>query len=166
MVKDVMLGDMNIPKPDEEINEKNEKGKILIKSAVLNKMAFAELILSIDVRSKSSKIIFSIIKGCKIRDYTVWNSSLVWDKLKEKFDPVSPPSFVKTERAFRQSKLEREEDPEIWINNVEELQLKLDEMDSHMTDSQFMVQVLNSLTNDYEFQVVLMENALVTKKTR
>jgi hypothetical protein len=30
-------------------------------------------------------------------------------------------------------------------------------MDSHVTDSQFIVQVLNNLTNDYKLQMVLME---------
>jgi hypothetical protein len=34
-------------------------------------------------------------------------------KFKKKFDPIAAPSLVKTERAFRQSKLEKGENPEI-----------------------------------------------------
>jgi hypothetical protein len=45
--------------------------------------------------------VFSIIKGCKSRDYTDGNSALAWDKLKEKFDLVSDPSLIKTGRVFR-----------------------------------------------------------------
>jgi hypothetical protein len=40
----------------------------------------------------------------------------------QQFDPVSAPTLVRTERMFRESKLGRNEDPEIWINNLEDLQ--------------------------------------------
>jgi hypothetical protein len=46
----------------------------------------------------------------------------------KKFDPVSAPTLVKTERMFRESKLGKNEDPEIWINNLEDLQVKLEVM--------------------------------------
>jgi hypothetical protein len=38
---------VNIPNSDEEINEKTEEGKVLMKNADLNEMAYTELILSI-----------------------------------------------------------------------------------------------------------------------
>jgi hypothetical protein len=65
--------------------------------------------------------------------------------------------LVKTERLFRECKLGKDEDPETWITNLEDLRLKLEVMGSFMTDDQFMVQVLNSLTNDYELQILLLE---------
>jgi uncharacterized membrane protein len=37
-------------------------------------------------------------------------------------------------------------------------------MKSHMTDSQFMVQVLHNLTNNYELQTVLMEKSIENKE--
>jgi hypothetical protein len=90
----------------EEINENTEERKFLMKNADLNEMAYKVLILSIDVRSSSGKIVFNIIKGYKSRDNNDGNSALVWDKLNKKFDSVSAPSLVKVERAFRQSNLE------------------------------------------------------------
>jgi hypothetical protein len=68
-------------------------------------MAFIELALSIDVSSSSSKIAFAIVKSCKTKDYEDGNADLAWEKLKNKYDPVSAPSLVKTERLFRVSKL-------------------------------------------------------------
>ncbi len=50
---------------------------------------------------------------------------------------------MKTERMFRESKLGSNEDPEIWINNLEDLQVKLEVMGSNMTDEQFLIHVLN-----------------------
>jgi hypothetical protein len=79
----MLLGKVNIPKSDEEIYEKIEEGKVLMKNADLIEMAYTEVTLSIDVRSSSGKVVFSIIKGCKIRDYTDGNSTLAWDKFKK-----------------------------------------------------------------------------------
>jgi gag-polypeptide of LTR copia-type len=58
---------------------------------------------------------------------------------------------------FRESRLGKNEDPELWINNLEDLRIKLQTMGSNMTDDQFIVQVLNSLTSDYELQMLLLE---------
>jgi hypothetical protein len=62
----------------------SEVGKVLMKNADFNEMACTELIISIDVRISSGKVVFSIIKGYKSRDYTDGNSALAWDKLKKK----------------------------------------------------------------------------------
>jgi hypothetical protein len=67
---------MNIPKSYEDINEKTEEGKVLMKDVDLNAMAYMEVILLIDIRSSIGKIVLNIIKGCKGRDYTDGNSTL------------------------------------------------------------------------------------------
>jgi gag-polypeptide of LTR copia-type len=64
---------------------------------------------------------------------------------------------------FRESKLSKDEDPEVWITNLEDLRIKLEVMGSSMTDDQFMVQVLNSLTGDYELQMLLLEKRIGDK---
>jgi hypothetical protein len=35
----------------------------------LNEIAYIELILSIDVKSRNGKIILNLVKGCKSKDY-------------------------------------------------------------------------------------------------
>jgi gag-polypeptide of LTR copia-type len=65
---------------------------------------------------------------------------------------------------IRESKLGRNEDPEIWINNLEDLQVKLEVMGSNMTDEQFLIQVLNSLSGDYKLQMTLMEKCIGNKE--
>ena len=98
-----------------------------------------------------------------MKDYEDGNASMAWEKLKKKFDPVSAPTLVKKERLFRESKLGKNEDPEIWINNLEDLQVKLEVMGSEMTDEQFLIQVLNGLTKNYELQITLIENRIGDK---
>jgi len=90
----------------------------MLKNADLNKLAFIELILSIDVSIRSGKVAFGILKSCKTKDYEDGNASMAWEKLKKMFDPVSAPTLVKTERLFRERKLGKNEDLEIWINNT------------------------------------------------
>ena len=51
-----------------------EEGKKLLKMADLNKLAFAELVLSIDVRSSGRKIAFHMVKDCKNKDYVEGNT--------------------------------------------------------------------------------------------
>jgi hypothetical protein len=62
--------------------------------------------------------------------------------------------LVKTERLLRECKLGKDEDPETRITNLEDLRMKLEVMGLFMTDDQLMIQVLNSLTNDYELQII------------
>jgi gag-polypeptide of LTR copia-type len=65
---------------------------------------------------------------------------------------------------FRESKLGKNEDPEIWINNLEDLLVKLEVMSSNMTDEQYLIKVLNSLTGDCELQMTLMEKRIGYKE--
>jgi gag-polypeptide of LTR copia-type len=69
--------------------------------------------------------------------------------------------LVKTERTFRESKLSKDEDLDVWIANLEDLRIKLEVMGSSMTDKQFMIQILNSLTEEYELQMLLLEKRIV-----
>jgi thermostable 8-oxoguanine DNA glycosylase len=144
------LSKLQIPKTSEECEEKAKEGRRVIKNADLNKLPFTELILSIDVSNSSGKIAIGIFKSCKTKDYEDGNARQAWEKFKKKFVPVSAPTLVKTERMFRESTLGRNEDPEIWINNLEDLRVKLEVTGSNMTDEQFLIEVLNSLTDDYK----------------
>jgi hypothetical protein len=122
-IKDVLLEKVLIPKSSEVFDEKVDEGKRMLRIIDLNEMAFTELVLSIDVISSSGKTAFGIVKSCKTKDYEDGHASLSWEKLKKKYDPVSAPSLVKTERLFRESKLGKDEDPETWITNLEDLRL-------------------------------------------
>jgi hypothetical protein len=63
------------------------------------------------------------------------NAALAWKKLKKKDYSVSAPSLV----LFRESKLSKDEDPDVWITNLEDLSIKLEVMGSSMTGEQFMI---------------------------
>jgi hypothetical protein len=66
--KDLLLGKLFIPMADEEIDEGTESGKKKSVIIELNEIAYTELILSIDVKTSSGKVVFNLIQGCKSKD--------------------------------------------------------------------------------------------------
>jgi hypothetical protein len=93
--KDSLLGKLSIPTADEEIDEESESGKK--KSAIieLNEIAYTELILSIDIKTRSGKVAFNLIKGYKSKNYPDGNAAVAWERLKNKYAFISIlPLFV------------------------------------------------------------------------
>ena len=125
--------------------------------------AYTELILSIDVKSSNGKIAFNLIKGCKSKDYPDGNAASAWERLKNKYEPISAPSMVKLEKQFRELSLKKGQDPEVWITELEDLRVRLEVMDSSISENQFMIHILNNLTTDYELQLALMERRIGDK---
>jgi hypothetical protein len=64
---------------------------------------------------------------------------------------------VKLEKQFRELSLKKGQDPEIWIMELEDLQVRLETMDSSISENQFMIHTLNNLTSDYDLQLAMME---------
>jgi hypothetical protein len=95
-IKDVLLGKLQIPKTPEEFEEKSEEGRRMMKNDDLNKLAFTELMISIDVSKTGGKLVFGVLKSCKTKDYEDGKTRVAWQKVKKKFDPVSAPTLVKT----------------------------------------------------------------------
>jgi hypothetical protein len=61
----------------------------------LNEIAYIELILSIDVKSRNGKIILNLVKGCKSKDYPDDKAVIAWKRHMNKYEPISAPSMVK-----------------------------------------------------------------------
>jgi hypothetical protein len=57
------------------------------------------------------------------------------ERLKNKNEPISAPSLVKTERMFRQNSLCKNEDLDAWITILEKFRKKLEDMGSEMPES-------------------------------
>jgi hypothetical protein len=111
----------------------------------------------IDIKASSGKDAFNIIRGFKTKDYPDGNGAIAWERLKSKYEPVSAPSMVKLEKQFRELSLKKGQDSEVWITKLEDLRVKLENMDSCITENQFMIHILNNLTSDYDLQLALME---------
>jgi hypothetical protein len=83
--------------------------------------------------------------------------------LKNKFEPSSAPSLVKQEKQFRQCSLKKGQDPDIWITELEDYRMRLEELGSSIPDNQFILHILNNMTGDYDLQLAMMEKRVTDK---
>jgi gag-polypeptide of LTR copia-type/Zinc knuckle len=158
--KDLLLEKLLILKVVEEYDEVSDIGKKMSRAIELNEIDYTELILPIDVKTSNGKIAFNIVKGCRSKDYPDGNAAVAWEKLKDKYEPVSAPSMVKLDKQFRELSLKKSQDPEVWITELEDICVRLDDMGSSISENQFMIHVLNNLTSDYDLQLALMEKRI------
>jgi hypothetical protein len=160
---DVLLGNVNDLRTDEDYDMESEEGKKLTVAADMNELANTDLILSIDDKTSSAKVAFNLVKGYKNKDYVDGNASLYWERLRNKFKPSSAPSLVKIEKQFRQCSLNKGQDLDIWISELEDYQMRLDELGSSISDNQFILHILINMTDDYDIQFVMMEKRITNK---
>jgi hypothetical protein len=76
---------------------------------------------------------FGIFKSFKTKDFKDINSDLAWEKLRKNMTEF-PPCHWGKQREYSESKLSKDEYAEIWINNLEDLQVKLKYVGSSMTN--------------------------------
>ena len=132
---------------------RKEKSRII----ELNEIAYTELILLIVVKTSWSRTAFNIVKGCKTKDHIDCNAFSAWERLKNKYEPVSAPTLVKLEKQFRELSLKKVQDPETWITELEDLSVRIETIESRILENQFMIHILNNLTSDYELQLAILE---------
>jgi hypothetical protein len=115
-----MLGKVKIPRADEDYDMVSEEGNKLNITADMNKLAYTELILSINDKKSTGKVAFNLVEGCKNKENTDGNAGMAWERLRYKFEPSSSPSLVKLEKQYRQCSLKKGQDPDIWITELED----------------------------------------------
>jgi gag-polypeptide of LTR copia-type len=158
--KDLLLGKLSIPKANEVFDVMSDKEKKMMRIINLNKIAYTQFILSIEVKASAGKVAFNIVEGCNFKDNPDGNAASAWEKLKNKYQPVSAPSLVKLDRQFRELSIKKGQDPEILITELEDFSVKLDKMGSSILENRFLIHILNNLTSDYDLQLALMERKI------
>jgi hypothetical protein len=156
-----LLGKIKVPRTDEDYDMELEEGKKITISADMNELSYTVLILSIDDKTSSGKVAFDLVKGYKNKDYADGNVNIAWERLKNKFEPSSAPLLVKLEKQFRQCSLKKGQDPNIWITELEDYRMRLGELGSSISDNQFILHILNNMTEDYDLQLAIMEKRVM-----
>jgi gag-polypeptide of LTR copia-type len=87
------------------------------------------------VKTSNGKIAFNVVKGYKSKDYPDGNAVVAWEKLKNKYEPISAPSMFKLDKQFREFSLKKSQDPEVWITELEDIFVRLDDMGSSILEN-------------------------------
>ena len=97
--------------------------------------------------------------GCKIATVSIATvllqlSSLHWEKwsrLKNKYAKKVHHRFWHYKREYTNSQLaSHQDDPNVWISNLEDLKIRLEHQGSEMQDINFMMQILINWPKDYK----------------
>jgi hypothetical protein len=59
--------------------------------------------------------------------------------------------------------LKKGQDSDIWITELEDYRIKLDELGSSIFDNQFILHILNNMTANYDLQLAMMEKRINNK---
>jgi hypothetical protein len=68
------------------------------------------------------------------------------------------------DKQFRESSLKKGQDPEVWITDLEDILVRLDDLGSSILENQFMIHILNNLTADYDLQLAMLERRIGDKE--
>jgi hypothetical protein len=74
--------------------------------------------------------------------------------------PTTAPSLAKLHKQFYSAKLKKKVNPNIFITYLKHIRTRMEEMESKMSDDQFMLHILKNLSRDYENQINKVEDRL------
>jgi hypothetical protein len=103
------------------------------------------------------RVAFNIVKGTKLGDYEDGNMVLAWKNLQCKYALTTLPTLLKLQKVYNSEKLQKGKDLDVFITYMEDLRTSLKMMNWEVMETQFMVQILNSLNDNYGRQVESLE---------
>jgi len=118
--REILLGKETIPKDNEKFDLKDPVEKAKSKIHDKNKLAFEELVLSINTSSSDGRVAFQLVCCCKNDNYKNGNAANAWARWMAKYAPNIAPIKLELKSEFQQSKLwDATQDPNVWISDLE-----------------------------------------------
>ena len=144
-----LLGQELPPDEDEDLDEDSSDAETRKKSKARtsNERAYSALTLTCS-EPKS----FRIIYNAKTPELPSGNASLAWARLKTRFEPKTGATLTQLKREFTQSKLQKGESPDEWIERLESIRNTIEQIlgKPHIDETDMMLHIINNLPDDYE----------------
>ena len=123
----------------------------------LNEEAYEDLILSINGDSESGRVAFQIVRGSKTSAIKDGDAREAWTRLEKKYEKKTAPSRLILKKQFVNSKLKSwKNDPDVWLTQLEDLQLQIINAGGNLSDEDVMEQVINNLPRSYDIVTIPM----------
>ena len=98
----------------------------IVKLGESNKIAYEDLILSINTTFFVGKVAFGLVTNSKSEHFLEGNSKIAWDRLVSEYVPHTALSLLKLKSEFHNSKLQSmKKVPKEWILHLEGLQIQM-----------------------------------------
>ena len=154
---EVVAGEVTIPTASEDPTKLTSEQKKILKK---NIEAYGDLVLSMNTSTAGGRVAFNIIKSSKTDEYPKGNAAVAMAHLKRKYEPTTAPAMLKMSQTYQNATLKKGKDPDNFITYMEDLRTRLEPMGWKVDDTQFLVKILNSLPDDYEYQMNDMEKRI------
>jgi gag-polypeptide of LTR copia-type len=82
--------------------------------------------------------------------YPNGNARLAWQRLKQKYAPVTAFAIPTVYKKYAAAKLRKGHDPDVYITYVQDLRMRMADMSQPVDDCTFMLHILSDLADDYE----------------
>jgi gag-polypeptide of LTR copia-type len=152
--KEVMTGNLKVPKADKVLDEDDTDDAKEIKVRDMKDLGYVDLILSMS-DTEVGGIALSYIKNAKTDALPDGDLQRAWEALEKKYFSKTSPVANALSKKFQDLKHKKGSDPDIWITQLEDIKIRLDSIGKayEMPDEQFMAHVINNVSKVYESTV-------------
>ena len=138
--KEVLMGKIKIPDATDVLDETKDEDKKEILFRKANEAVYDELILAM-----MDDVCFNIVCNAKSSKLPDGDARQAWKDLLSKFEVDSSATKVELKKEFSDCILKDKADPpDEWICKLEILRERLKNMNSNMSDEDFMIHILNN----------------------
>jgi hypothetical protein len=105
-------------------------------------------------------VAFAIVKNSKVKKIPGRVLLLAFKRSKIKYKANAIPQLMQLTKEFHQKSLARNQDIDVYITELEAIQIKLEIHDHETTEQAMVLHILNNLTEQYDMEVKLMEHRI------
>ena len=114
----------------------------------MNRRAYMKLCLWL---KEDDKVSFQLVKNATTTDFPQGSAKLAWEALAERFEPRKEVNKqILTTELFSLKMEDSSKDPEKWILELQQIQSRLKNMNSILSDELLMNHILGNLPKEYE----------------
>ena len=106
----------------------------------------------------SDEVNFGIVFNSKSIIFPKGDAYMAWTRLKQKHEPQTNAQKVMLRKAFHQSRLKKNEDPDEWVENMQGMMYRLQGLGVEITEQDLVLQILEGLPSTYDPLVILLND--------
>jgi len=154
--KDVLTGTTTILKASDTLDENDPNDKPKIQAWKMNEIAMEELLCSV-----SDPVSHGALKCSHTKDIPDGDSSKAWKEMQSWFELKTNQAKLELRHCFHACKMEdKEEDPNNYLTELENMRWRLDELGVKVDDEEFMTHIVHSLPPAYRITVMNAEKRI------
>ena len=154
---DVMLGNTTVPDATAVIDISNDAGKSQLRAREANDEGYNDLLLSME-----EEVAFGLVNEAKTTALPDGCLKTAWDALSKRYEPRTKNQLVALKSQFTKRSLEKEEDPDEWITDLEALNRKIKNIDANRaySNDDLLIHIAANVTEEYDNVVQQLEKRI------